>query len=102
RFIERAARPLARFDEAELPHITVQLPLYNEATVAARLIEAAGRLDYPADRLEIQVLDDSGDETRVIAAKKVDELRARGVDATYVRRPTREGYKAGALDYGLS
>jgi hypothetical protein len=102
RFIERAARPVARFNEAELPRITVQLPLYNEATVAARLIEAAGRIDYPSDRLEIQVLDDSSDETRVIAAKKVDELRARGIDARYVRRPTREGYKAGALDYGLA
>jgi hypothetical protein len=101
RTIERAARPLARFSEAELPRITIQLPLYNEATVAARLIEAAGRLDYPADRLEIQVLDDSSDETRVIASQKVEELRARGIDAVYVRRPTREGYKAGALDYGL-
>ena len=67
RVIERAQRPLARFSEAELPRITVQLPLYNEATVAARLIEAAGSLDYPADRLEIQVLDDSSDETRSIA-----------------------------------
>ena len=101
RVIERAARPLARFSESELPRITVQLPLYNEATVAARLIEAAGNLDYPSDRLEIQVLDDSTDETRAIAQKKVEELRRRGVDALYVRRPNREGYKAGALDFGL-
>ncbi len=101
REIERARRPLVRFEDTELPHITVQLPLYNEATVSARLIEAAGRLDYPRDRLEIQVLDDSSDETRTIASRKVDELRSRGIDAVYVRRPTREGYKAGALDYGL-
>jgi cellulose synthase/poly-beta-1,6-N-acetylglucosamine synthase-like glycosyltransferase len=86
---------------SDLPVVTVQLPMFNEATVAGRLIEAAGRLDYPLDRLEIQVLDDSTDETRTIAEAKVAELQARGIDATYVRRPTREGYKAGALDYGL-
>lgn len=87
--------------EAELPSVTVQLPLYNEATVVARLLDAAGSIDYPHDRLEIQVLDDSNDETCAIAQNKVRELRARGVDAVYVRRPTRAGYKAGALDYGL-
>jgi len=102
REIERHQRPVARFAEHELPFITIQLPLYNEATVAARLIEAAGRFDYPRDRFEIQVLDDSSDETRVIASKKVDELSARGVNAYYVRRPNRHGYKAGALDYGLT
>lgn len=101
RVIERAQRPLYRFDEKELPAVTVQLPLYNEATVAARLIEAAGRLDYPRDRLQIQVLDDSSDETRAIASAKVKELQGRGIDAVYVRRPDRHGYKAGALDYGL-
>jgi cellulose synthase/poly-beta-1,6-N-acetylglucosamine synthase-like glycosyltransferase len=101
RVIERAQRPLYTFAESELPHVTVQLPLYNEATVTARLIEAAGRLDYPRDRLEIQVLDDSSDETRSIAAKSVKALRERGIDAVYVRRPDRHGYKAGALDYGL-
>ncbi len=101
RVIERHQRPVARFSEAELPVITIQLPLYNEATVAARLIEAAGRFDYPKDRFEIQVLDDSSDETRTIAAQKVEELVARGVDAHYVRRSDRHGYKAGALDFGL-
>src|SRR5690606_26880041 len=60
-----------------------------------------GRIDYPHDKLEIQILDDSNDETRSIASKKVKELRERGVDAVYVRRPDREGYKAGALEYGL-
>ncbi|HYO98104.1 MAG TPA: glycosyltransferase [Polyangiaceae bacterium] len=85
-----------------LPHVTVQLPLYNEATVTRRLIEATGNLDYPADRLEIQVLDDSTDETVAIASNAVSALRARGIDAVYVRRPDRHGYKAGALDYGLS
>ncbi len=88
--------------EAEFPRVTVQLPLYNEATVARRLIEATGAIDYPADRLEIQVLDDSTDETATIASAAVQGLRARGIDAVYVRRPDRHGYKAGALDYGLA
>ncbi len=99
--IERAALPPKRFTEAELPLITVQLPLYNEATVTARLLEAASKFDYPKDRFEIQVLDDSSDETRAIAQTKVAELRARGVDIHYVRRQNRHGYKAGALDFGL-
>lgn len=85
-----------------LPRVTIQLPLYNEATVVDRLLSAAGQIDYPRDRLEIQVLDDSSDETRIIAQRKVDELRAKGLDVVYVRRPTRSGYKAGALDYGLA
>jgi glycosyltransferase involved in cell wall biosynthesis len=88
--------------EGELPHVTVQLPLFNEATVARRLIEATGSLDYPLEKLEIQVLDDSTDETVGIATVAVQNLRARGVDAVYVRRPNRHGYKAGALDYGLA
>jgi glycosyltransferase involved in cell wall biosynthesis len=87
---------------AELPRVTVQLPLYNEATVARRLIEAAGALDYPKDKLEIQVLDDSNDETVTIARSAVKKLREQGIDAAYVRRPNRNGYKAGALDHGLS
>jgi hypothetical protein len=87
---------------AALPTVTIQLPLYNEATVARRLILATGEMDYPAELLEIQVLDDSTDETVGIARAAVDELVARGVNARYVRRPSRHGYKAGALDYGLS
>jgi cellulose synthase/poly-beta-1,6-N-acetylglucosamine synthase-like glycosyltransferase len=92
-----------RVDIAEdaLPTVTVQLPIYNEATVAARLIEATGKLDYPAHKLEIQVLDDSSDETVRIAREAVEALVARGIDAQHVRRPNRHGYKAGALDFGL-
>jgi cellulose synthase/poly-beta-1,6-N-acetylglucosamine synthase-like glycosyltransferase len=85
----------------ELPTVTIQLPLYNEATVARRLILATGAMDYPKDRLEIQVLDDSTDETEGIARAAVKELVEQGVAAEYVRRPSRHGYKAGALDYGL-
>jgi glycosyltransferase involved in cell wall biosynthesis len=76
--------------------------LYNEATVVERLLTAAGSIDYPRDRLEIQVLDDSSDETRVIAQRQVQALCDQGIDAVYVRRPNRHGYKAGALDYGLA
>jgi len=85
----------------ELPVVTVQLPIYNEATVVQRLLEAAGRLSYPRDKLEIQVLDDSEDETRVLAESMVDRLRDTGLDISYVRRSSRAGYKAGALDHGL-
>jgi glycosyltransferase involved in cell wall biosynthesis len=85
----------------QLPTVTVQLPIYNEATVVQRLLDAVSRLEYPRDKLEIQVLDDSDDETRVLAEAAVDRLRDGGLDISYVRRPSREGYKAGALDYGL-
>lgn len=89
-------------DDASLPQVTIQLPLYNEATVVERLLMAASSIDYPRDRLEIQVLDDSSDETRAIAQRKVQDLCDMGLDAVYVRRPSRHGYKAGALDYGLA
>jgi hypothetical protein len=86
----------------EWPPVTVQLPVYNERAVVVRLIEAAGALDYPADRLEIQVLDDSSDGTSALAAAAVERLRARGLDAKHLRRAAREGYKAGALAAGLA
>ncbi len=86
----------------ELPAVTVQLPLYNERTVAARLIRAAGAFDYPRERLEIQVLDDSTDETSAIVEEEVAVLRAGGVDAEVLRRARREGFKAGALAHGLT
>jgi len=84
-----------------LPHVTVQLPLYNEMYVAERLLNAIVALDYPPDKLEIQVLDDSTDETSAIVAQKVAELRQRGFDITHVRRSNRQGYKAGALQNGV-
>ena len=83
------------------PTVTVQLPVYNERTVVQRLIERVGELRYPADRLEIQVLDDSTDETTGLAAEAVERLVAVGVDAHHLRRPDRAGFKAGALDHGL-
>jgi cellulose synthase/poly-beta-1,6-N-acetylglucosamine synthase-like glycosyltransferase len=84
-----------------LPPVTVQLPIYNEKYVVERLIAAAGAIDYPRHLLEIQVLDDSTDETREIAARLVAARRAEGIDIHHIRRPDRRGYKAGALAFGL-
>lgn len=84
------------------PAVTVQLPLYNERYVARRLLEAVGWLDYPAGRLEIQVLDDSTDDTTAIVASAVTELRRRGFDVTHLHRRDRVGFKAGALAAGLA
>jgi cellulose synthase/poly-beta-1,6-N-acetylglucosamine synthase-like glycosyltransferase len=86
---------------ADLPRVTVQLPMYNEEWVARRIIEQTCRLDYPRDRLEIQVLDDSTDATRDIARNTVEQMRAAGHDIVYIRRENRHGYKAGALEEGL-
>lgn len=85
-----------------LPFVTVQLPIYNEQYVVERLIDHVLRLDYPKDRLEVQVLDDSTDETVALVAEKVREGRARGIAVHHVRRATREGFKAGALRAGLA
>jgi glycosyltransferase involved in cell wall biosynthesis len=87
--------------EEDLPVVTIQLPLFNESTVAARLLDAVAVMDYPAHLLEIQVLDDSTDETRALVRDHVERLRERGVDAVYIHRVDRTGYKAGALDNGL-
>jgi len=84
-----------------LPPVTIQLPIYNELYVAERLIDAACGIDYPRDRFQVQVLDDSTDETCEVARRKVEEWRARGVDIQYIHRTDRAGYKAGALDHGL-
>src|SRR3954447_11879297 len=84
-----------------LPVVTVQLPLYNEMYVADRLIEAVCRIDYPRDQLEIQVLDDSTDETVGIAERAVRRFAAQGIDIKYFHRADRSGYKAGALEAGL-
>jgi glycosyltransferase involved in cell wall biosynthesis len=94
--------PLESVGEAgDLPHVTLQLPLYNEATVADRLLEHAAAIEWPRSRFEIQVLDDSTDETRALVRAKVDALRERGLDVVYIHRVDRTGYKAGALENGL-
>ncbi len=86
---------------AEWPTVLVQLPLYNEQNVVERVIDACAALDYPADRLHIQVLDDSTDATVELAAARVACHAARGLRISHLRRPDRAGYKAGALRYGL-
>jgi cellulose synthase/poly-beta-1,6-N-acetylglucosamine synthase-like glycosyltransferase len=83
------------------PRVTVQLPLFNEACVVERLIDAAVRLRYPADRLQIQVLDDSTDETTSLARRRVAYHRSRGVDIELIHRNQRRDFKAGALREGL-
>jgi cellulose synthase/poly-beta-1,6-N-acetylglucosamine synthase-like glycosyltransferase len=84
------------------PMVTVQLPVFNERMVVERLIDSIAALDYPADRLEIQVLDDSTDDTRERARRAVAHHRARGVDIRQLPREHRHGYKAGALAAGLT
>lgn len=86
----------------DLPKVVVQLPIFNERYVVERLVEAACRLDYPRDLLTIQLLDDSTDDTAVIAGAALDSLRAQGFAIEHIRRESRVGYKAGALEYGLN
>ncbi len=89
-----------RFDE--LPRITIQLPMYNERYVARRIIEHACALEYPRELIQVQVLDDSTDETVHIAEQTVADLKALGHDIVYLHRDSRTGYKAGALEAGMA
>src|SRR5437763_3046546 len=97
----RRPRPLGQF--AELPAVTVQLPLFNEMYVVERLLDSVAQIRYPRDRFQIQVLDDSTDETQEICKRKIAELAQRfpELDLEYVHRTDRTGFKAGALDNGL-
>ena len=95
----KVAPPAA--EVTEWPVIAVQLPIYNEMYVARRLIDAVAHFDYPPDRLEIQVLDDSTDETREIVDQAAEYWHARGLNVRVLRRTDRRGYKAGALAAGL-
>src|SRR5687767_7181611 len=93
--------PLALPPLTDLPRVTVQLPIFNEMYVADRLIDTVCEMDYPRDRLEIQVLDDSTDETTEIAELAVRRHAARGFNIRFIHRVDRRGYKAGALEAGL-
>ena len=98
--------PVQRFPEGELPFVTIQLPIFNEQFVIHRLLDACCRLEYPRDRFEIQVLDDSTDETTEVARQVVEQYAAgyKGLAPQpifYLHRENRYGYKAGALDAGL-
>ncbi|MEZ5014748.1 MAG: glycosyltransferase [Chitinophagales bacterium] len=94
-------RTIKVLTDEEYPYVTVQLPVFNELYVVERLVDAVAAFDYPADKLEIQLLDDSTDESFDIGARRVEHYRERGINIVHIRRPERKGFKAGALDYGL-
>ncbi len=95
-------RVTERFPQGRMPRVTVQLPIFNEMYVVERLVDAVCKLEYPRDRLQIQVLDDSTDETTEIAKAKVLEYEARGFDIELIHRDNRQGFKAGALDEAMA
>ena len=99
KFRKRHAGPAQRL--TDYPRVTVQLPIYNEKYVVHRLLKSVVELDYPKHRLEIQVLDDSNDETSEIVARLVAEYRSRRINIRHIRRGSRAGFKAGALQHGL-
>jgi len=94
-------QPKAKFPLGNLPRVTIQLPMYNEDSVAERVIKATCLIDYPLDKLEIQVLDDSTDHSADIARKACEEWAAKGYPIKYLHRENRSGYKAGALAEGM-
>src|SRR5581483_232208 len=85
----------------EWPPVTIQLPIFNEKYTVERLLRAVTGLDYPDGLLQIQVLDDSTDDTAQLVCRLADQYKARGVNIEYIHRDSRQGYKAGALDTGL-
>ncbi|HSE31128.1 MAG TPA: glycosyltransferase [Pyrinomonadaceae bacterium] len=101
RYRKFVPEPEARFADDKLPRITVQLPLFNELYVVERLLKAVTDIEYPHEKFEIQVLDDSTDETARVAKEVVDRYAQQGFDIHYIHRDDRTGFKAGALENGL-
>ncbi len=99
KYKNKTPEPVGRFEE--LPFVTVQLPVYNEMYVVERLISSVCEIDYPRELMEIQVLDDSTDQTQEIAGVCVDEYKSLGFQISYIHRDNRTGFKAGALENGL-
>ena len=97
----RNRQPQPRGTFSELPRVTVQLPMFNEIYVVERLLDSVAALEYPRELLQVQVLDDSTDETTSIAAARIETLRAQGLDIELIHRTDRTGFKAGALSNGL-
>jgi cellulose synthase/poly-beta-1,6-N-acetylglucosamine synthase-like glycosyltransferase len=97
----RRTEPAGRFPSEQLPRVTVQLPIFNEQFVVDRLVDSVCKLEYPREKLEIQVLDDSTDETAEVARAVVQHYAALGHNITYHHRTNREGFKAGALQAGM-
>ncbi|MCC6458655.1 MAG: glycosyltransferase [Caldilineaceae bacterium] len=100
-YLLRPARKAQAPDSTFRPNVTVQLPIYNEQHVAERLIDACAQLNYPPDKLQIQVLDDSDDGTTALVYASAQTWQQQGINVEVVRRETRTGYKAGALAYAL-
>src|SRR5947209_9767877 len=97
---KRKAQPAGRFEH--LPKVTMQLPIFNEVYVVERLLRSVSEIDYPKDLLQIQVLDDSTDDTRELTASCVAKLQGRGFNVELIHRTDRTGFKAGALEIGLA
>ena len=97
---KKLTRPVMKL-RGRLPRVTIQLPIYNEWYVAARLIDSVAVMDYPRELLEIQVLDDSTDETVRLISERVGKWKSKGVNIVHIHRVDRAGYKAGALANGL-
>lgn len=100
--INREAPKFNLMDPKEIPFVTIQLPVYNEEYVMDRLLQNIAKIEYPKSKLEIQVLDDSTDESVIDTASKIKALREQGLDIQHIRRSNREGFKAGALKEGLT
>lgn len=95
-------QPHQYYTDDDLPKITVQLPIFNEINVVERLLQAVSQLNYPPKKLEIQVLDDSTDETQIICQQQVQQLKQQNLNIRHIYRQQRQGFKAGALEYGLA
>ena len=93
--------PLDISSPGKVPYVTIQLPVFNELYVMERLLHCINEIDYPRNRLEIQVLDDSTDESVELTKSLVDELQKKGLDIVQIRRKNRVGFKAGALKEGI-
>lgn len=100
-FGKKSSEAIPKLQESELPFVSVQLPIYNEKLVAARLIDCIAEFDYPKEKFEIQVLDDSNDETIDIISERVKHWHTEGLQIEHIQREDRTGFKAGALAYGL-
>ncbi|MBT5507132.1 MAG: glycosyltransferase, partial [Flammeovirgaceae bacterium] len=101
-YIRKVDDPPLNHEPTNLPFVTLQLPLYNEKYVIDRLLDAATSLDYPNTHLEIQLLDDSDDETIGMIDARINQIKNKGIDIVHLRRQNRIGFKAGALQHGLT
>ena len=102
RYRHLSSEPQQYYSDNALPNITVQLPIFNEMYVVERLLKAVSQLNYPIDKLEIQVLDDSTDETKEVCQQQVQQLRQQHLNIHHIHRQQRQGFKAGALAHGLT